>query len=226
MILTIPAGESREMFGQGEYFWIAAATGALIAEVTAADGKRSTHKVASRFQLRVPSGVRSVLLSNQLATDNVVEADSGVGEYMPSNDGQRVTLIGAGGVTLEVQGKVGGVAVPVSGPLTDAELRATPVSVTYFAPASAPTDRSGTLAAAATAQQLMPAKANRRGWIVQNLSAGDLYVRDDGVAASASAGSIKVPQGGSYESPSGFVTSTSISIFGATLGQAFTAREY
>lgn len=128
MILTIPVGESREIFGQGDYFWIATASGPLVAEVTATDGRRSTHKVNARFQVRVPGGIRSVQLTNRHSTTNTLEADSGIGEYIPSNDGQKVSLTGSD-VTLEIQGKAGGVPVQVAGPLTNTQLRATDVPV-------------------------------------------------------------------------------------------------
>lgn len=123
MKIVIPVGESREVFGQGEYFWIASASGALVAEITSKDGNRSTHKVNARFQMRVPSGVRSVLLTNKHNTPNTVEVDSGIGEYIPSGDGLKVNLTGSD-VTLEVEGKAGGVPMAVEGPATDAEMRA------------------------------------------------------------------------------------------------------
>lgn len=129
MKIVIPVGESREVFGQGEYFWIASASGLLVAEITSKDGNRSTHKVNARFQMRVPGGVRSVQLTNKHTTPNTVEVDSGIGEYVPSNDGQKVVLSGSEDVTLEVEGKAGGVPMAVTGPATDAQMRASALPV-------------------------------------------------------------------------------------------------
>lgn len=128
MKLVIPVGESREFPGQGAYFWIAAASGPLIAEVTNKDGDRSTHKINSRFQLRVDGGVRSIRLTNAHSTTNTVEADTGIGEMIPSGDGQKVNLTGSD-VTLEVEGKAGGVPMAVTGPATDAQMRASALQV-------------------------------------------------------------------------------------------------
>lgn len=85
-------------------------------------------------------------------------------------------------------------------------------------------DRSGTITAGGTAQALMAANASRRGWWLQNLSTGDLWVSGVGTAAAVQP-SLKIVAGAYYESPS-FVSPTALSIFGATTGQAFAAREY
>lgn len=85
------------------------------------------------------------------------------------------------------------------------------------------TNRSGTITAGATAQQLMAANASRRGWWFQNNSSGDLWLDETGTAV-ASQPSLKIPAGGYYEPP--VVSLGSISIYGATTGQAFSAREW
>lgn len=88
------------------------------------------------------------------------------------------------------------------------------------------TNRSGTIAAGGTAQQLMPANTARRGFKLQNLSAGDLWIREDGSAATAAAPSIKLVSGGYYEPPPSGVTDAAVSVIGATTGQAFSAWEW
>lgn len=98
----------------------------------------------------------------------------------------------------------------------------------YFKPKvtlGAHVDRSGTIAAGGTAQQLMAANAARMGFAVQNISDTDLWVRRGGTAAAAQP-SIKVAAGGYYESPVGSQTTGTISIFGATTGKAFVAHEW
>lgn len=110
-----------------------------------------------------------------------------------------------------------------SGGLTDAQLRASPVPVTQT-PGS-PVSRSGTITTGGTAQTLMSANAARRGWTLQNLSTGDIWVSDVG-AAAASQPSLKVPAGALYETPAGYGSVGAVSVFGATTGQAFSAREW
>ena len=88
--------------------------------------------------------------------------------------------------------------------------------------------RSGLLAAASTAQDLMPANTDRAGWMIQNHSAANLYVRSKGAAgttlATADSDSLIVPPGGYYEPPK--ITPHALSIIGAVAGQAFFAEEW
>ena len=90
----------------------------------------------------------------------------------------------------------------------------------------APSDRSGTVALGGQAQQLAPARPTRRGWRLQNQSAGDLWVNDKGAAAVASQPSFKVAVGSYYESPITGCSGLALSVFGATTGQAFEASEW
>jgi hypothetical protein len=87
------------------------------------------------------------------------------------------------------------------------------------------TNRSGTITAGATAQTLMAANADRRGLWIQNLSSGDLWISSLGTAA-ATQPSMKLTAGSLYEAPAHGVPVAAISIFGATTGQAFSAREW
>lgn len=88
-----------------------------------------------------------------------------------------------------------------------------------------PSNRSGTIAVGGTAQTLMAANADRRGFWLQNLSAGDLWINELGVAAAA-APSLKLAAGSLYESPITGCPSGPVSVFGATAAQAFSAREW
>jgi hypothetical protein len=88
---------------------------------------------------------------------------------------------------------------------------------------------SGTITSGGVAQQLAGAFSGRHGCVVQNLSAGDLWINDIGGTAAASQPSIKVPAGAQYACGSpgnGSATGTSMSIFGATTAQAFAGREW
>ena len=88
------------------------------------------------------------------------------------------------------------------------------------------TSRSGTIATGGTAQQLMAANAARKGWWLQNLSTGDLWVNRFGGTASAAQPNIQIPSGALYETPAGGAGSILVSIYGATTGQAFASGEW
>ena len=87
------------------------------------------------------------------------------------------------------------------------------------------TDRSGTVASGGTAQILAVINVGRIGFWVQNQSTGDLWISSVGTAA-ATQPSMWLPAGSYYEYPSTGIPTTAISIFGATTGQAFAAREW
>lgn len=87
------------------------------------------------------------------------------------------------------------------------------------------TDRSGTVTLGGSAQTIMASNASRRGFIVQNQSSGDLWISSLG-AAAATQPSIWLPAGAYYEPPFTGVPTAAISLFGATTGQAFAAREW
>ncbi len=86
-------------------------------------------------------------------------------------------------------------------------------------------DISGQIATASTAQQLAPARPDRQGLFIQNLSSGDLWINMDGIAL-AGRPALRIAPGQLYESPSHGVPGTAVSVFGATAGQAFSAREW
>ncbi len=87
------------------------------------------------------------------------------------------------------------------------------------------TDRSGTIAAGGTAQTLAPANAARGGFLVQNVSSGDLWITSMGTASAAQP-SLKIGAGQLYEFPQSGIPASALSIVGGATGQAFTAREW
>lgn len=87
-------------------------------------------------------------------------------------------------------------------------------------------DISGTITAGGTAQVLVGANPSRRGFKVFNASNVDLWLSDFGAVAVAASPSERIPSGATYISEIGGATIKSISIIGATTGQAFTAREW
>jgi len=93
----------------------------------------------------------------------------------------------------------------------------------YF-PVVSPIDRSGTITLGGTAQQLMAANPVRRGFSIQNTSAGTLYFNVTNGSASTS--SKQIAAGATYQSPTCGCTGYAISIYGATTSQTFVADEY
>lgn len=84
------------------------------------------------------------------------------------------------------------------------------------------TDRSGSITAGGTAQQLAAANSSRTFLTGQNTSAGDLWINEiGGTAAVSTVGSYKVISGSSFR----ISTNRAISIIGATTGQQFAATE-
>lgn len=90
---------------------------------------------------------------------------------------------------------------------------------------STSTDRGGTITAGGTAQQMMAANTARRGFLIQNQSTGDLYINGLSTAA-ANQTSLRIPAGALYETSPHHSGTGAVSIFGATTGQAFYAREF
>jgi hypothetical protein len=89
------------------------------------------------------------------------------------------------------------------------------------------TDRSSSIMAGGTAQQLAAVNGARKGWRLQNTSSNDLWFNDTGSTASiGGAGCFKVASLGYYETPVGGASQAAISIYGATTAQTFSASEW
>lgn len=89
-----------------------------------------------------------------------------------------------------------------------------------------PTDKSGTITLGGVAQTQITANASRHGCIVQNQSSADLWLNDLGVTAAAIQPSIWLPAGAVWTCSTGGTSLLAISIYGATTGQSFAAREW
>lgn len=88
-------------------------------------------------------------------------------------------------------------------------------------------DRSGSITAGGTSQQVAAANEGRFYLLIQNISSGDLWV-NLGVAAVQDSPSLKLLAGSSVEfssSGTGYVPEDAIHIIGATTGQKFVAKE-
>jgi hypothetical protein len=85
-------------------------------------------------------------------------------------------------------------------------------------------DRSGAITAGGTAQVALPAWPGRHGCVIQNQSAGSLWVSETATAV-AGPPSILIPVGQQFlcMAPA---SGQAYSIIGATTAQAFAAREW
>ena len=98
------------------------------------------------------------------------------------------------------------------------------MSQTYiFQPRYNTTDKSGTITTGGVAQTVAAFNDARRGFWFYNVSDEDMWISEQGTAA-ASQPSIKIPAGALYEFP--VVPNSAISVFAATTGKAFSAREW
>ena len=89
-----------------------------------------------------------------------------------------------------------------------------------------PADRSGTITTGGTSQTLMEANPARHGCVIQNLSVSDLWFSDLGVAAAATQPAMRILPGAFYACSDNHPSALKYTIFGATTGQAFHAREW
>ena len=85
-------------------------------------------------------------------------------------------------------------------------------------------DHSGTVTSGGTAQPVCPFNFNRRYFLFENLSSGDLWIAF-GATAIASQPSILIPTKSGFVMELGFVETEAVSVIGATTGQAFTCKE-
>jgi len=85
-------------------------------------------------------------------------------------------------------------------------------------------DRSGTITTGGAAQVVLPAWSGRKGCVIQNQSAGSLWVSETATAV-AGPPSILIPSGQQFlcMSPA---SGQAYSIIGATTAQAFAARQW
>lgn len=86
--------------------------------------------------------------------------------------------------------------------------------------------KSGTVTSGGTAQTVFAANTGRKGGYIQNQSTGDLWLRWDGTAASATQLSFWLPAGAFVNLADLGITTEAVSLYGATTGQAFDAREW
>jgi hypothetical protein len=183
--------------------------------------------ISGNVQIQEPISV-----AGTVSVSGEVEIKNDTGNPIPISGSVEVTGIpeveikNDSGNPLPVSGNVGITGTPtvsVSGEVEIKNDTGNPLYVNKQIKAAAPANYSGTLAAAATAQQAVPANAARQFLLVQNLSAADLWIQFN-VAAVMDQPSIKLAAGEKI-SFSDYLPTAFLSIIGGTLGQAFTIWE-
>lgn len=109
-----------------------------------------------------------------------------------------------------------GTAISATNPL--------PVTTTA-AGVSTLTDRSGTIAAGATAQTAAAANTSRDYLLIQNTDATEDLYFNFGTTAVATQPSIKLTPNSSWENPSHFCPTGLVSVIAATTGHAYVVKE-
>jgi hypothetical protein len=168
----------------------------------------------------------------QLPSGFWVKVSDGTGPYIRTADLTFVLVSsggGGGGGDATAANQVTGNATltTISGKLPaslGAKAPSASLSVTLALGAGA--NMSGSITTGGTAQNAAAANASRRGFEIQNISGGDLWVSDVGTAAVDTAGSFKLPAGASYYTQPGECGVGVISIVGAVTGQKWTGREW
>lgn len=87
------------------------------------------------------------------------------------------------------------------------------------------TNRSGTIAVASEAQEVMPANLNRKYLVVQNVSANTLWINFNTDANEDQPSIQLLANGGSFVMEASAIVTDSVSIIGGTVAQSYTAKE-
>jgi hypothetical protein len=125
-----------------------------------------------------------------------------------------------------------GSLVPVHVPAVSSALGvATPVGLQHPLPvvntaAAAAGDGSGTVATGGAEQTLFGGIVPDNGFLVQNNSPAALWISDVGNASAGGASIQIAANGGIFATPSGYKPAGAVSLFGATIGQAFAGRRW
>lgn len=161
------------------------------------------------------------------ASTAIAESDNAVAAHDPS--GGKTT---DAAVTSDANGSRNSFLrglVKILADVWDSTLHLLKVNATYQA---ALTDRSGTIAAGGTAQQLAAANSARRYLLIQNLSTGVLWVSTTTTAvvgqpsiALKACTAANDGTGGALVYEGSFIPTGAVSIIGATTSQAYSARE-
>ncbi len=176
-------------------------------------------------EIALPAGTNHVLVQGQSATTAILKrataapaADDGNGMWLHSDDTMKLPVSAGDKLYWRPHPSVAAGRGEPARVCVLASVKS--VATTSALPAG--TDRSGSITAGGTAQQLAAANAARLFLTITNTSAGDLWMNETGgTAAAGAAGSYKIVAGDAVE----VTTSSAVSIVGATTGQTWTATE-
>lgn len=192
MKYTLNPGESRSYGAQGIFLFVKDAAEGVGLEVQTGAGRVSSYEINKSEQLRFPDRIVKITLTNAGTLPQTIEIETGEAEYIPNNDGQKVTLTGQDlaievstdpGAPLDVVGpltdtELRATPVNVLGPLTDAELRADAVTIVQAASISGGTERNRLMTAASTNATSIKATPGQVYAINgTNTTAGTLYLK-------------------------------------------------
>lgn len=133
-------------------------------------------------------------------------------------------VAGSTASTTDDDGNVRTIDIQVVKIVNDAGVVVDPSTSVITGNSSVYVDRSGTITTGGAAQVLMAANPAREGWSIQNKSTGLITVSS--VATPSATVGFQLAPGQLYECPAHGINLTSISVWGATTGQAFEAREW
>jgi hypothetical protein len=210
--VVLGVGKSQAFPVNGRYLYVDSATGVFVVNVKLSDGTSSSYELTRREQLRFDADMMEVNFRNQHSAENIIVFQVGYAQFIPNDDGQKVTLTGQDVSIDTTSADIGGTgdavatsdtgnfsmlallkrllakfptsigqkvktnslsvvlssdhdAVPVSGALTDAELRANPLDVVE------PVAANFTPGVVITGTGTIPANPSRRRLIIKALSA-------------------------------------------------------
>ena len=87
------------------------------------------------------------------------------------------------------------------------------------------TDRSSTITAGGTSQQVVAKTPNRNYLMFQNTSNTDMWINFGKSAAAASPSFLCAANGGTWVWETGYIPTDDLHVFCATTGKAFTCKE-
>jgi len=131
-----------------------------------------------------------------------------------------VNLIQVGGANITL----GQALMAASIPVVIASNQST-LPVSFTAAAGNLTDGSGTITTGGTAQTIFALNASRKYLYVQNQSTGNLWINFGTNAVQGQPSILITPNGASFVMEASFLSGQSVTIIGATTGQAFTAKQ-
>ena len=199
-----------------------AAGGSNFLPVPDSAGKQTAVTTSKGFRCEIGRRYVRIQLSNFSGTGVAVQVScipylSGASTEVTVNNTADQNLAQVGGATVSLGQKVAASSIPVT-LASDKPIPVDPSTGTL-------TDRSGTITAGGTAQQLAAANTNRRYLLIQNEHATETLWFNFTTTATAAEPSFQIPAGGSFVMEAGYISTEAVSVIAATTGHPWTAKE-